>query len=42
MPFLDRLNRAYSILRVRGHHLCCVFCYLGSGATSAREYFGGG
>jgi len=27
-------------LRVRGHHLCCVFCYVGSGARSAREYFG--
>jgi len=27
-------------LRVRGHHLCCVFCYVGSGARSARDYFG--
>ena len=27
-------------MRVRGHHLCCVFCYAGSGARSAREYFG--
>ncbi len=28
------------VLRVRGHHLCCVFCYVGSGAAAAREYFG--
>ena len=28
------------LLRVRGHHLCCVFCYVGSGAATAREYFG--
>ena len=27
-------------LRVRGHHLCCVFCYVGSGAQTARDYFG--
>jgi hypothetical protein len=27
-------------MRVRGHHLCCVFCYVGSGARTAREYFG--
>ena len=27
-------------LRVRGHHLCCVFCYVGSGARTARDYFG--
>lgn len=27
-------------LRVRGHHLCCVFCYVGSGAATAAEYFG--
>jgi len=27
-------------MRIRGHHLCCVFCYVGSGAASAREFFG--
>ena len=28
------------VLRVRGHHLCCVLCYVGSGATTAVDYFG--
>jgi len=27
-------------LRVRGHHLCCVFCYVGSGARTAHGCFG--
>ncbi len=27
-------------MRVRGHHLCCILCYAGSGARSAEEYFG--
>jgi len=27
-------------MRVRGHHLACVYCYLGSGKQSAEEFFG--
>ena len=27
-------------MKVRGHHLCCSVCFLGSGKETAREYFG--
>jgi len=27
-------------MRVRGHHLCCSVCFLGSGKETAIEYFG--
>ena len=27
-------------MRVRGHHLACVYCYLGSGKRTGEEFFG--
>ncbi len=27
-------------MNVRGHHLVCVYCFLGSGKETAREFFG--
>ena len=27
-------------MKVRGHHLCCTYCFYGSGKRTAEEFFG--
>ena len=27
-------------MKVRGHHICCILCFLGSGKKTAIDYFG--
>jgi len=27
-------------MKVRGHHLCCTYCFYGSGKKTAEEFFG--
>jgi hypothetical protein len=36
----ERLTVTGTSMKVRGHHLGCVYCYLGSGKDRAEEFFG--
>ena len=39
-PSSEGVGGARGAMRVRGHHLCCSVCFLGSGKVEARDYFG--